>query len=718
MPSRPLRISIHGVLLLLVPASVLGLLLAAGAISRAPAVAQAGGDAPEAVRPKAPRVESLPVKRVVLFSSGVGYFEHEGTVQGNADVVLQFRADDVNDLLKSLVVQDLDGGQVTAVSYTSRDPITRTLRSFAIDLTDNPSLYELLEQLRGEPVRLQAAEQIVGTVLGVEKKKRIVANSDVVEEHEYVNLLTDEGIRSVRLDQIQQIEVLNERIAGELAQALEVLATAHDTQKKTVVLRCRGQGKRRVRVGYVREVPVWKTTYRMVLEEDRALLQGWAIVENTTDADWSQVHMALVSGRPVSFRMNLYQPLYVERPTMELAYDVPVKPRAHEGELEVAEAEQRKGGMADLAAEGKVRARLGGAAPMRRGLAPQAAAAPGMALEALQAKALASSVAVAAVGEEAGAQFQYVIKHPVDLPRQRSALLPILSAELKVERVSIYNRESHARYPMRGVRFRNDSGAYLMRGPISVFDQGIYSGDALIDNTPQGHSRLLSYALDLDVEVAITARTAASPAVTYRIVRGALVRQSKLVRRTEYKIRNRGSTPRTLIIEHPAERNWQLDEPDTFEERTRSVYRFKVKLPPESTIDFVVRESQPRSESIALRNWNLSQIELVINAPEVPDEIKKSLRRLAELQRELARVTATVTALENQLKAITKDQDRIRKNLGQIDQTSSLAKRYLQKLQDQENEIERLQQELRTAQQQRRRLQQAIDDYLSNLTID
>jgi len=675
----------------------------------------AGADEPPAASPNAERqrrLDGLPVRRVVLFSSGVGYFEHEGTVDGNVDVVLQFRADDVNDLLKSLVVQDLDGGQITAVSYTSRDPITRTLRSFAIDLTENPSLYELLEQLRGEPVAVYAPEQVRGTVLSVEQKRRVVAGTKVVETQEYLNLLTESGVRSVRLDQIQRLEVLNDRIAGELVQALEVLASAHDTQKKTVVLRCRGQGKRRVRVGYVREVPVWKTTYRLALEGDTALLQGWAIVENTTDSDWARVRMALVSGRPVSFRMDLYQPLYVERPSMELAYDVPVRPRMYEGELEQKAADRA---LAKAARRGRAAfGGFGGGMPRNQAARPAPAGAPVPEF----AEKLAASAAVAAVGEQVGAQFQYVIQHAVDLPRQRSALLPIVSAQLAVERLSIYNRQSHAKFPMRGLRFKNDTGAYLMRGPIAVFDQGVYAGDALLDNTPKGHRRLISYALDLDVEVAVTAATSPAAAVSYRIVRGSFIRQSKLVRSTTYKIRNRGQTPRLLLLEHPAAVNWQLLEPAEPEERTRSLYRFRIELAPERTVDFVVREAQPRSETIALRNLRLQQIELLIQGPAVPATVKDALGRLLEMQRRLATINAKIKSLQQRLQEIAQDQDRIRKNLGQIDAASTLAKRYLEKLQQQETEIERLQAELKQARATQQQAQQELDDYLSGLTIE
>src|SRR5262249_57119441 len=68
---------------------------------------------------------ALPIRAVVLFNSGVGYFQREGQVEGDARVDLSFPASEVNDLLKSLVLQDLGGGQVTAVSYDSQDPVER-----------------------------------------------------------------------------------------------------------------------------------------------------------------------------------------------------------------------------------------------------------------------------------------------------------------------------------------------------------------------------------------------------------------------------------------------------------------------------------------------------------------------------------------------------------------------------------------------------------------
>src|SRR5947209_11423556 len=144
------------------------------AVSAAPPDAPNARGAAPATQP-ADRQADVPVKQVVLFSSGVGYFEHFGSVNGTGDTELRFKTQQINDILKSLVLEDLDKGRVTTITYPSQDPVAKTLRSFQVDITSNPSLGELLNQLRGAKVKLQVgAETVEGTILGLEKKQKPV----------------------------------------------------------------------------------------------------------------------------------------------------------------------------------------------------------------------------------------------------------------------------------------------------------------------------------------------------------------------------------------------------------------------------------------------------------------------------------------------------------------------------------------------------------------
>src|SRR5262245_58182433 len=275
----------------------------------------------------------LPISQVVLFSSGVGYFQREGSIEGTQRIDLSFPVQDVNDLIKSMTLRDLDGGHVSAVTYDSNVPVERTLQSFAINLTTNPSFGQILNQARGEKVEVVLQQTnstqpgtLTGSIIGVESKAQAVDKA--VVNVEVLNLWCADGMRSLKLSEVQRVRFLNAIMDSEFKKALETLALGHDSQKKTVSIGFAGEGKRQVKVGYVVENPVWKTSYRLVLasekkdngkvaredngqkKEDKPYLQGWAVVENTTDEDWSGVRMALISGRPISFKMNLYDALF------------------------------------------------------------------------------------------------------------------------------------------------------------------------------------------------------------------------------------------------------------------------------------------------------------------------------------------------------------------------------------------------------------------------
>src|SRR5882672_6080487 len=378
---------------------------------------------------------TLPLTKIVLYASGVGYFQRDGRIDGHGQVALRFKVDTVNDLLKSMTVQDFDGGQVSTVTYDSRDPITRTLKSFAIDLTDNAGLGNLLWQMRGERVEVATPNLVQGVILGVETKKERVGDKDVIEV-EYLNLLTDNGLRSIPLPQVQQLRVINEQLNAELRQALALLATSHDTQKKTVTLDLSGQGSRRVRVGYIMETPVWKTSYRLVLSDTKApFLQGWALVENTTDADWQEVRLSLISGRPISFTMDMYEPLYAQRPVVVPEVYAALRPQVY-GQAMEAPGEALK--EARLQEEGRVakqRAEASGGGTEARPLPgafrqqslraeSKSAAAPAPPPAPL---ALEQGVTATAQATELGEFFEYAISAPVSLARQKSAMLPIVN---------------------------------------------------------------------------------------------------------------------------------------------------------------------------------------------------------------------------------------------------------------------------------------------------
>ena len=673
----------------------------------------------------------LPLESVVLFTSGVGYFQHAGEVTGDATVEMQFAADDVNDLLKSMVVLDRDGGAAT-VTYASRDPVTKTLGTFAVNLTDNPSLGDLLGRLRGQKVELDAASPVAGTIVGVEKR-RLEAGKDQTVEKQFLTLLTSEGLRTLALDAVTRIKLVDARLQGELEKALAVLALATDNEKKGVAIAFTGKGPRNVVVGYVQESPIWKTSYRLVLDGDaaatKARLQGWAIVENTTDADWRNVRMALVSGRPISFVMDLYQPLYVPRPFVEPELYASLRPQVYGQTMSDADKQLAQAGrnLDDRANRGRLARREQAEGPPA---APAAMAADGaIAIDAFSAQgggaARGSAIAgiaamqTAAAGSDLGELFRYEIEKPVTLERQRSAMLPIVAAEVEAERVAIYDERVLARHPLSGLRLKNTTGLHLMQGPLTVYDQaggGSYSGDARIEDMAPGTERLVSYAVDLDVEVAARGEGRAEEIVNVRLVKGTLFAARKLARAKVFEVKNSGRNAVKVLLEHPLEGGWTLVAPEKPEEKTRDRYRFAVVTEPGQPVTLEVAEEMPIEETQVLTNLDDDTILFYSRAKATSPAVREALAEVVRRKREIEQLVRDKGVREQEIATIDQEQARIRGNMGALDRTSDLFNQYVRKFADQEKRIEILRGEIAGLVATEQEARKGLDDYL--LAID
>jgi hypothetical protein len=276
---------------------------------------------------------TLPITRVVLFNAGVGYFHREGEVNGEGRLDLRFDEADVNDLLKSLVLTDKDGGKVRAVTYDNRMPLDFVLKGFAVDVTENPTMGQLMHQVRGEKIEVTDKGGVVttGQIVSVERQPVPPMGAD---PGELLNLLTDDGLQTVELKQLKKIKFVKPEMQADFRKALEMLATSRGDNKKAVSVVFTGQGKRKVAVGYVTEAPLWKPSYRLSVDaQGAARIQGWATVENTTDEDWNNVKVGLVAGRPMTFQMDMYDPLFVPRPTVEPDLFASLRPPMYQGGL-------------------------------------------------------------------------------------------------------------------------------------------------------------------------------------------------------------------------------------------------------------------------------------------------------------------------------------------------------------------------------------------------
>jgi hypothetical protein len=680
----------------------------------------------------------LPIAQVVLFSSGVGYFQREGVVEGDARVDLSFDVRDINDLIKSMVLRDLDGGHVAAVSYDSNAPVERTLKSFAINLNGNPSFSAILNQARGEKIEVvlqqsNAAQPgtLTGTIVGIEEQKQPVGK-DAVANVEVLNLWCADGVRSLKMSEVQRVRFLSPILDGEFRKALETLALSHDTAKKAVSINFAGSGKRNVRVGYVVENPIWKTSYRLVLDKDKKAapyLQGWAVVENPTDEDWKDVRMALVSGRPISFQMDLYTPLYVPRPVVEPELFASLRPVAYSGSMNGVDGApqlQKKAALEgyyfekeSLDALEKTKAPglstsygLAGAKPTSGEFARQSR----QQLE--QRMNLGDTTRSVAQAAKLGDFFQYTIDRPVTLPRQKSALLPIITKDVQATRLSIYNEHTQAKFPLLGLRLKNTSSVHLMQGPITVFEGSNYAGDARILDLQPNEERLLSYAVDLGTEVNPVPSSDNGRLTSVKAIKGVVYTTTKVREAKTYTIANRNDQERTVLIEHPVRNDFHLVDTDKPVETAADFHRFEVKVPAGKDGKLVVTEERQINSNVALNNLDDNNIRVFLNSPVTSAKVKSALEGAMKLRWETAKTQREIGEQERQLKVIVEDQTRLRANLKEMPATAAAYKRYLEKFDTQETQIEAFQKEIKRLQDIEHSQKKEFEDYLANLNVE
>jgi hypothetical protein len=721
--------------------------------------------------------KALPLSQVVLFNSGVGYFQREGAVEGNTRVDLTFPVSDINDLLKSLVLPDIGDGKVSTVSYDSQEPVEKTLKSFALDLTNNPSLGQIINQARGEKIEVVLQQNgaaqpgnVTGVVIGMEVQ-HAPGPKDALVEVDVLNLLCAEGVRGIPLSQVQRLRFLNGSLDAEFRRALDVLAAAHNSQKRTVSLNFAGEGKRTVKVGYVVENPIWKTSYRLVLDKKgKPSLQGWAIVENTSDEDWKDVRMALISSRPISFQMDLYQPLFVPRPTIEPELFASLRPPTYQGALNGGQFGQMGGG-----GFGQAGGFGQGGGLMPPGVTVNSSINPyqntavqlgGLRMQQAQGQAILnnnndfqnginpnfdnrlnyeqlqqrrqqlrdnkdkakkigsvvaldpSGVASAATAAEIGDYFQYIIEQKVALPRQKSAMLPIVNQPVEGARVSIYNEAVQAKFPLLGLRFKNTTGQDLMQGPVSVYEGGTYSGDGRIMDLQPNEERLLSFAIDQGVEIKAEHAASTEKLIAVKVEKGVMYVTHKLRETKCYQVKNRSPQDRDLIIEHPIRDEWKLVAPEKANETSRDVYRFDQAVAAGKTAKLDVVEERSRTNVAGLAATDDQMIRVFLAGSVASDKLKEALNKALAFKAELATTRRDLTQVQNRLKAITEDQTRLRANLANVPPTSAAYKRYLEKFDTQETEIEKLQKSIEDKQDAERAQQGAYDSYLAGLTVE
>ncbi|HXM45310.1 MAG TPA: carboxypeptidase regulatory-like domain-containing protein [Bryobacteraceae bacterium] len=769
--------------------------------------------------------DNLPIKRVVLYKNGIGYFEHLGHVRGNQALTVSFTSGQLNDVLKSLTVLDLTGGRITGVAYESAAPIERQLGDLRIPTGDKSSLAEFLGALRGARLEVRnGSAASTGRLLSVERKTRISGGATL--EIDYLSLIKVSGeLHTTEISPAFSVRLLDRDLSGKVARFLDLVASAREPDTRKMVISTAGSGDRNLFVSYISEAPVWKTTYRIVLNSKtgaKPLLQGWAIVDNTVGQDWENVDLSLVAGAPQSFIQNLSQPYYTQRPVIPLPESMSTAPQTHEATLlpggarltgtvtdptgaAVAGARVKAFGAnsallgatnTDAAGTYELESLPEGAIRLEVGMpgfqtavvtgimasaaqlvsqdvrlqigtvansvevmttAPTVQTANGQMATVGGARSLGSGAALggrragigagsgagfgpgsgggfgggrydpradleaAARGQELGDLFEYKLKEPISIQKNRSALVPVVQSAIDAEKVSVWNEQSGLRRPQRALWITNSSGLTLDGGSFSVLEEETFAGEGIFEPIRPGEKRLASYATDLALNVSSKQGSDQQRVTRVRIHRGVMTHESELRETKTYTFRNEDSSPRAVVVEHPVRSGYQLRSTAQPIETTAAWMRFRLEVGAKQTAALVVEEARPVAASYTISDINSNLIATFVQQRSIDKSVEEALRKVLAQKDAINALEEQAQARDAETSKIYDDRQRLRENMkalkGSLEE-KALVQRYVQQLDTQETRLEDLRKEIAQLEAKKDSAQAELDRTIEGLSFD
>ncbi len=633
---------------------------------------------PESESEEFKNVEPPPIKRIVMFNSGLSQFIHSGNVDGNVRVEMKFTVHDVDDVLKSLVFEDQGGGMVRAVEYK---PAPDSQDIAARKLGPPMTLAQTMQKYRGEEITVSHADgaDIIGSIVGVENRQ------DGISFVETLTLVNDDGFISVSLTEVKQIRFSDEKLREEFKQAMVGLTKTRTTNLKTLGLLFEGEGERKVRFSYNVDAPIWRMTYRLEVGNGTSTLQGWAHIDNVTGVDWKGIELDLRSGRPQSFRVDLFAPVLAERVSLglslfDISADQTLVPqwfgfdqRARLGGFDV---DRDEGGGRMVGGGGGGFGRGGGG--FGGGGSREREESPPVDIN--------SAIDAAARGDRAAKMVQFKLKDLVNLKAGRSAMVPVLKSQVPTELFSIVDVDARRETAKFYVRLTNETGLPIIPGPVTMYLNGDFVGDGAMARVEPGSVEGFVYGTDRSVT--ITDGKSESKELVDRVTReeGFVRLEMKVIATTRYEVTNSDSLPRQVLLEMSSRSKSVEPKPD----RTNGgVLQYKLQCKANSTVNQIVVETDKTVEKLPLREVDEADLKKWQKDNATVDaKLLEFLAAVFKKKAELSAAQTTLAKIEGRVKSIRTEQTRITNIIKVLEAESVTMKQFLDKLSKTETEFD------------------------------
>lgn len=659
----------------------------------------------------------LNLRRVVLYRNGIGYFERHGDVDGEA-LAIKVRRDQIDDLLKSLTVIDRSTGKAVSVSMPL-DPESWASAALATLAPGRGSLAEVLDGLRGTLVVLHTAEgRLRGRIVMVE---RMVNEPDPsarsrggwngpetpAQVDHRVTLLDGDDMKTVRLSKIHGVTLRDGDLALQLNRRLDASAGEGMFQQVEVVIRLAGKRAHDLAVSYVVAAPMWKPTYRVVLPAEgkgQALLQGWAVVDNTSGEDWTDVSLGLTSGEPIAFRYDLHTPRTIERSDLteagvsrraivamgETSFDDAVSPDAAPppppmgAAAPATEAEEAYAGddMDEAGGYGggsgrATRSKSSPAKDKKAEYGPRDDAQASTTREQenlIDYEALRRSTMASARNKTVSGLTRFDLRDRVTVPNGSSTMVAILNESVQAEQTFMYRPGGAGigfeANPYRVVRFRNSTPFVLEPGPISIYSGDSFVGEGLAESVGTGVSATLPFAVEPSIMVTSSSSYSGEQMQLLRIVRGVLEVETFARTTTSWSVKAPVSMGTfTVLVRHPkAGWNYSMIDPPKATEELPDGYIVPVNVTKAGTeASITLIEQTPSSTTLSI--WDgraLGLLEGLVAQANLTPDIRKKLEPVVKLRQEIGRIDTEVEGLKRQQIELDQRANETRENLEAI----------------------------------------------------
>ncbi len=717
---------------------------------------------PAAARAEAAASSELPVTRVSLYKNGVGFFEHAGRVTGDQSVTIDFTTAQLNDVLQSLTAIDLNGGRIAGAGYNSTTPLEEQLKALPLALGEDATAVDFYEAIRGARVEVRSGTTaITGRLLNIELVNTPEGDNKPALEKRLITVIGEGGeVRTVELTTATSVTLLDADLHQDVTRYLQLLASTRNQGLRHLTIEDNGTGTRELSVSYISEVPIWKSTYRILFTEPKAgsastgdstpskpqtaTLQGWSVVDNTTGADWINVQLSLIAGAPQSFIQPLSVPYYSRRPEIGLPQEAQLTPQTHESGEAVAQTAlplasapavlQAKAravtGMGNGTGSGYGAGVAGGVSGIYGGSGQTSLnanfvagalplAAPPQAYEQSAEDSVKAKTTTAAFDD----YFAYNLTEPITIRKNESAMVPILQTKIDAERVTLWSQQQPT--PLRALWITNTSKLTLDRGSFSIVEDGNFGGEGLMDPIHPAEKRLLSYAVDQAVRVSTEEQNSNMQATSVTAAKGVMVLHHTQTAEITYVVHNAATDGRTVVIEHPIRQGFVLDNGGSDnkdpkpEETTPTLYRFRVTAAAGETARLRVSEHHKSTVTYRLTNFDDNQLTFILNQTNNSEKIKQALEPILDARRHVAEMQAALDKVNAHLDSLRSDEERQRANVTALANADKASReRFVHDLNATEDQIAGAQKDLTAAQAALQAAKDELANKIESLQID